>query len=188
MTKDNETKTDDDSDNASSKSKIDFFDKKDSKSSDGIVKKAEDVAERRTRKKKTGAGRRSKEDIKTEKKLAKLAEDAEILIRASFAKLIGVLTVQVSLLTDDKKWQAVDDEQKALGDALVGYLDMKFPSWSTASPEMFLGLTVCGYILPRLMIVEKQSIKDNPYKGWFNKLWYWLWVKGEHSFKGKLDK
>lgn len=186
MIKDNETKTTDD-DNASSKSTIDLFDK-DSKSSDGIIKKAEDVAKHRIGKKKSGVGRRSKEDIKTEKKLAKLAEDAEILIRASFAKLIGVLTVQISLLTDNKKWQAVEDEQKALGDALVGYLDMKTPNWSTASPEMFLALSVCGYILPRLIIVEKQPIKDNPYKGWFNKLWNWRRSPGEHTFKGKLDK
>ena len=185
MNKDDETKTAD-TDNASSKSGIDFFDKKDSNSED-IVKKAENISKGRTRKNKSGAGRRNKEDIASEKKLAKLAADTELLIRASFAKLIGVLTVQVSLLADNKKWQAAEDEQVALGSALVGFLDMKIPNWSTASPEMFLALAVCGYIMPRLIIVEKQPIKDNPYKGWFYKLWHWR-VKGEHAFKGKLDK
>lgn len=159
------------------------LDPKESKPLDGTEQQANAIVDtaKKTSKKRTGRGRsssrdekrlrRSNEEIEQEKLEKQMAEQAEALMAASFAALISVVTTQLSYLTDDKKWQSREDEEKGLTACVLGYCDMKFPNWRTGSPEAFLAAGIFGYAMPRFAIVEKTPIKDNPYKGWFTKIY-----------------
>ena len=146
---------------------------KDSLETDSIVEEAERISIRRagkTRKFGETRGRKSKAETDLENKLQEMEKAAAILVQSTFASLVAAITTLIAFMTDDKKWQADQNECKALTSTILGYIDLKFPEWRTQSPEVFLLLGLSGYVLPRIAIIEKEPVEKNPYKGWFKKL------------------
>ena len=147
---------------------------KDSLKTESIVEEAERISIRRrdksSRKFGETRGRKSKAETDEENKLQDMEKAAAILVQSTFASLVAAITTLIAYMTDDRKWQADQTECKALTSTILGYVDLKFPEWRTQSPEVFLLVGLSGYLLPRIAIIEKESIEKNPYKGWFKKL------------------
>jgi len=130
---------------------------------------------------KAKAKRRTDAEIENDKKMKELAAAVTAMSEKLFQVSIRGASYSLAKLLDDKKWMADEEEEKSLAICFRGYIELKFPNWGGTSPEGALCFALAGFLLPRFGIVDKQPIKDNPWKGWLPRLWQKIKPKKDES-------
>jgi len=90
-------------------------------------------------------GRKSKKQIENEKE-----NEKKVLIFSTSLALIS-LSQLIAKILKDEKW-VISDNQEAntLSDAIITYIDIKFPDWKYITPEFNLIFALSSYIIKRV--------------------------------------
>jgi len=108
-------------------------------------------------KKRSGRGRKSKDQKETENKEAEQLKVLDAIFKSSIALIVINLTSLVSFFTKDKRWDAEPEEADLIGQALIASLDHHFPNWKLASPDLALATAILGYVSKRVFSVKNRE-------------------------------
>lgn len=108
-------------------------------------------------KKRTGRGRKSKDQKEVESKEAEQLKVLDAIFKSSIALIVINLTSLISFFTKDKRWNAEPDEADLIGQALIASLDHHFPNWKLASPDLALATAIVSYVSKRVFSVKEQE-------------------------------